>query len=557
MTPTGPLRRLSGTEAACAWRHVLTGGQTQTATRLTVAAVFSPAYVERAVGQWARGFRALSLRIVEEDGSLWFHEVPGLDTDQFHQETYPAAPPLPAQAYGYGYGHDGAARAGTARSGDVLRTGGPLWRLEVGHDPAAAATHLLLTCHPALCDGPSTARLLRALLDTLLGPGPSGRRDPVHRQDPAPDADELTYRPPPPPNPEPHPEPHPHPHPQPGPRTPLAQATGPGTPGAVPAPGSAGAVVPGVSGTTAPVTLTARQTARLTAWCRRHRITTEQFFAAALADSCARAAGQEEVALLTAVSLRQRYAEQVRVPEVGCFVRLVPASVRAGDGGTLADRARAYGLALRVADAAWRPTRQDHARIRRAVEDETAFAGGGLGFRFAQEGCADTALGHHAALVTRYTTTPYTAATTSHAAGATPCTAAIAPEAAGISHPAAITPNAAAVPPYAAAATAFGTVHAPRPYGTRHGRAAYETAYDPSYKAEFGVSSGAAAQGTAPRQLGFLHLSRFRGALTLSLGMPNPAESTGPSAGAGVASGGLTAPRIAAELTARALDPVT
>ncbi|MFF3446632.1 hypothetical protein ACFYXJ_05755 [Streptomyces sp. NPDC002667] len=531
MTPTGPLRRLSGTEAACAWRHALTGGRTQATTRLTVAAVFSPAYVERAVAQWARGFRALSLRIVEEGGSLWFHEVPGLGTDQFHQETYPAVAPLP----GHGYGRDGAAKTGTARAGDILGTGGPLWRLEVGHDPAAAATHLLLTCHPALCDGPSTARLLRALLDALLGPGPTGRGDLSHRQDPAPYADELTYRPPPLPNPEP--------HPQPGARTRLAHATGHRTAGAAPAPGPAGAVVvPRAPGTTAPVTLTARQTARLTAWCRRHGITTEQFFAAALADSCARAAGQEEVALLTAVSLRQRYAEQARVPEVGCFVRLVPATVRAGDGGTLADRAHAYGLALRVADAAWRPTRQDHARIRRAVEDETAFAGGGLGFRIAQEGCADTALGHHAALVTRYTTTPYTAATI--------------PDAADISHAAAITPYAAVTTRYAAAATAYGTVHVPRPYGTSHGRAAYESAYEPSYKAEFGVSGGAAAQGTAPRQLGFLHLSRFKGALTLSLGMPNSEETTDPLAEAGVASGRLTAPRIAAELIARALDPV-
>ncbi|MFD8739484.1 hypothetical protein ACFV06_31860, partial [Streptomyces sp. NPDC059618] len=217
MTPTGPLRRLSGTEAACAWRHALTGGQTQTTTRLTVAAELSPAHVEQAVARWVREFRALSLRIVEEGGSLWFHEVPGLAADQLRQETYTSTASGRSQSHGSGsgsgsgsgpdhdydrvhgdgHGHSGAAEAEAApRTEDVLRAGGPLWRLEVGHDPAAAATHLLLTCHPALADGPSTGRLLRALLNALLGPGPGGRGRGGKRQDPAPPTAELGSPPP-------------------------------------------------------------------------------------------------------------------------------------------------------------------------------------------------------------------------------------------------------------------------------------------------------------------------------------------------------------------------
>ncbi|MFD5520653.1 hypothetical protein [Streptomyces sp. NPDC127066] len=509
MTPAGALRRLSGTEAACAYRHALTGGHTQAATRLTVAAVFSPAHVERAVSWWARGFRALSLRIVEEGGSLWFHEVPGFTPEQLRQEMCTAAVPGP--------GHDGSGDVLASGAGDVLTAGGPLWRLGVGHDPAAAATHLLLTCHPALCDGPSTARLLRALLDALLGQGAAGWDRPGYRHDPAPDTDELTYRPPSPP----------YPGPAPAPQSSLAfRAAGPkslapvlGTVGRTKNPGPVSGAVErvaasGGAGIMAPVSLTARQSARLTAWCGRHRITAGQFFAAALADSCARAAGQEEVALLTAVSLRRRYAERARVSEVGCFVNVVRATVRTGDGGALVDHARAYGLAVRAADAAWYPVRQDHARIRRAVEDETAAAAdGGLGFRVTQEGCADTVLGHHAALVTRYGTTLY---------GTSP----------------------------------YEARYRTAPYEAVHGTSAYEAGGGTSaYGTAYGISPGAAVHGAGPRRLGVLHLSRFKGAFTLSLGMPGlPEAGAGARAAAGY--GGLTAPEIAAELTARALDLV-
>ncbi|MFD8739485.1 hypothetical protein ACFV06_31865, partial [Streptomyces sp. NPDC059618] len=326
--------------------------------------------------------------------------------------------------------------------------------------------------------------------------GPAGRESAGHRQDPAPDADELTYRPPPPP------------HPRPG-AAPIS--TQPQLPDTDTAFASDAMTVHGGAEGAAPVSLTARQTARLTAWCRRHLITTEEFFAAALADSCARAAGQEEVALLTAVSLRQRYAERARLSEVGCFVRLVPATVRAGDSGALADRARGYGQALRAADADWRPVRQDHARIRRAVEFETE-AGAGFGFRVTQDGCVDTALGHHAALVTRYTTTPY--ANTSYT---------------GV--------------------TSRGV--------TSDANTTYGATYKSEHQAAYGLS-WTAVRSAAPRQLGFLHLSRFRGALTVSLGMPNSTGIEGGSPERAVAgSGALTAPRIAAELAARALAPAT
>ncbi|MFE2531588.1 hypothetical protein [Streptomyces sp. NPDC059371] len=590
MTPAGVLRRLSGTEAACAYRHALTGGQTQAATRLTVAAVFSPAYVERAVARWARGFRALSLRIVEEGGSLWFHEVPGFAPDQLRQEMCTAAVPGVGRAGAgdvtspgaddvltFGAGNVLLSRAGdglksvsragdvlksVSRAGDVLMSGagdvltadGPLWRLGVGHDPAAAATHLLLTCHPALCDGPSMARLLRALLDALLGEGPAGCGRVGYRQDPAPDADELTYQPPPPPYLGTGPGRGQGPIP--APRAPLGlHSAGPNimtpVPGAPvpsdlrPALNSAGTVAASIgAGGVAPISLTARQSARLTAWCGRHRITAGEFFAAALADSCARAVGQEEVALLTAVSLRRRYAESVRVSEVGCFVNVVRATVRAGDGGALADHARAYGLAVREADAAWHPVRQDHARIRRAVEAETAaaVAGGGLGFRVTQEGCADTALGHHAALVTRYGTTPY--GTVSYGSVSYGLA----------SYGAEFGTTPWGTPSYATASQK--AVHGTSPYGVMHGTTPYEPGYGRSgCGTPYGISPGTAVPSAAPRPFGVLHLSRFKGALTLSLGMPDPPEARA-SAGASTGDGGLNAPEIAAELTARALDLV-
>lgn len=527
MTPAGALRRLSGTEAACAYRHALTGGHTQAATRLTVAAVFSPAHVERAVAWWARGFRALSLRIVEEGGSLWFHEVPGFTPEQLRQEMCTAAVPGP--------GHDGSGDVLASGAGDVLTAAGPLWRLGVGHDPAAASTHLLLTCHPALCDGPSTARLLRALLDALLGQGAAGWGRPGYRHDPAPDADELTYRPPPPPYPGPPAGLVPAPAPL-APRAarPKSLTPVPGTLGRTKSPGpitgaaEAVAASGGAGCGVAPVSLTARQSARLTAWCGRHRITAGQFFAAALADSCARAAGQEEVALLTAVSLRRRYAESARVSEVGCFVNVVRATVRAGDGGPLVDHARAYGLAVRAADAAWHPVRQDHARIRRAVEDETAAAAdGGLGFRVTQEGCADTVLGHHAALVTRYETALY---------GTSP-----------YGSPSCGSPSYEARHRTAPYAARYWTT----PYEAVHGTRAYEAGGGTS---AYGISPGRPCTARAPA-------ARRPASVPLQGGLHALTRDARPPGGGGRGSGyrrvrGLTAPEIAAELTARALDLV-
>ncbi|MFD5639612.1 hypothetical protein ACFWJM_36500, partial [Streptomyces sp. NPDC127077] len=348
------------------------------------------------------------------------------------------------------------------------------------------------------------------------------------------------------------------PGPIPAPRAPLGpRAAGPKrltpVPGAPvssdlrPVLGSAGAVVEAVGAGS--VALTARQSARLTAWCRRHRVTAGEFFAAALADSCARAVGQEEVALLTAVSLRRRYAECVRVSEVGCFVDVVRATVRAGDGGALADHARAYGLAVREADAARHPVRQDHARIRRAVEAETAaaVAGGGLGFRVTQEGCADTALGHHAALVTRYGTTPHG-------------TLAFGPLAHGsvsyglASYEAEFGTAPWRTPPYATASRK--AVHGTSPYEVMHGTGPNGPGYGTSGDGTpYSSSPGTAVHGAAPRPFGVLHLSRFKGALTLSLGMPDLPEMRA-RAGASTGNGGLNAPEIAAELTARALDLV-
>ncbi|MGW3917443.1 hypothetical protein ACWEBX_39120, partial [Streptomyces sp. NPDC005070] len=74
------------------------------------------------------------------------------------------------------------------------------------------------------------------------------------------------------------------------------------------------------------------------------------------------------------------------------------------------------------------------------------------------------------------------------------------------------------------------------------------------YGTPYGIFPGAEVH-SAARPFGVLHLSRFKGALTLSLGMPDPPDVAA-RAGAPASSGALTAPGIAAELTARALDLV-
>ncbi|MFD7482782.1 hypothetical protein [Streptomyces mirabilis] len=148
---------------------------------------------------------------------------------------------------------------------------------------------------------------------------------------------------------------------------------------------------------------TREESLALKSWCRERRVTVNQFFAVAPADSYAEVTGRSEVNLCTAVSLRRRYEESAELPDVGCFINVilnVPVRVVRGDP---ADEARDYAAAPARADAAWRPPLRDHAVIRRAVE-QTAAARSAAGICITNVGVVDPALGPHTARVTGYRT---------------------------------------------------------------------------------------------------------------------------------------------------------
>ncbi|MEC4015052.1 hypothetical protein [Streptomyces sp. H27-D2] len=411
MSAVKEVRRLSDIEATFAYRHALMHGDTQVTTHVTLDAAFGPEQVERAVRLWARRFPLLSLRIGEAGGSLWFRQSGPPCPGQLAQCELPGAR-TPADLL-------------ADEVNDVLPGGGRLWRLRVAHDRMAGVTHVYFTRHHALSDGYAEGRLVRALLDLLFGrPGVDGVPSAV--EDLAPNADELTYRPPrrdPPvwpgtasrPGTE-HEQGMEHgqrtEHEQgtergqgaehcPGARWPL-ERTGPGASAGEsgqPA-GQRGADRPWRARGTGVVSLSLppRESLRLKRWCGERQVTISQFLAAALAESYARTTGRDEVVLSSTVSLRQRYAEHVLVPEAGCFLNVVPTPLRIGVGGPVG-HARAYARSLRAADAAWRPGCREHSRIRRAVEAEAA-GEGAAGISVTDAGSVDVALGAHAARVT-------------------------------------------------------------------------------------------------------------------------------------------------------------
>ncbi|WP_323139010.1 phthiocerol/phthiodiolone dimycocerosyl transferase family protein [Streptomyces mirabilis] len=151
-----------------------------------------------------------------------------------------------------------------------------------------------------------------------------------------------------------------------------------------------------------PLAFTREESLALKSWCRERRVTVNQLFAVALADSYAEATGRSEVNLCTAVSLRRRYEESAELPDVGCFINVLNVPVRVGRGDP-ADEARDYTAAPARADAAWRPPLRDHTVIRRAVE-QTAAARSAAGICITSVGVVDPALGPHTARVTGYRT---------------------------------------------------------------------------------------------------------------------------------------------------------
>ncbi|WP_329563725.1 hypothetical protein [Kitasatospora sp. NBC_01266] len=367
MTAARPVRRLCRVEAEQAWAHLLAEGTGQVTTRFTVLAAFGAQYLDRVVARWARRFPALSLRIGEQDDGLWFRRPDGEPPGRAgQQELGPGRTPEQLLA---------------EEAGTVLPPCGPLWRLRIVHARRDCVTHFYLTCHPAICDTYTVGRLVRALLDLLFGEEPE-HPGPPHRftEQLMPDQDELTYRAPA--------------------VSAMPAAPWPGTP--APAPSGAGVVAQaGALGDRLwQLSLSPRQHAGLKSWCGSRRITLDQLFAALLATGLARAAGHDRVEVLTALSLRRRYAESTRLSDIGCCVATLRTELCAG-GGSPADLARAYAARVTAADAAWRPERLGHAGTRATVTDQAAGAVGTTA-RFASEGSADTVLGGHARRVTEF-----------------------------------------------------------------------------------------------------------------------------------------------------------
>ncbi|MEY9939127.1 hypothetical protein [Streptacidiphilus sp. MAP5-3] len=381
MTAARPVRRLGSIEAEQAWAHLLAEGAGQVTTRVTVQAAFGAQYLDQVVARWAQRFPALSLRIGEEGDDLWFRhsgdEAPGragqeeLGQEELGQEELgPERTPEQLLA---------------EEIGIVLPPSGPLWRLRIVHARRECVTHFYLTCHPAISDVHTVGRLMRVLLDLLFGEE-DGRQGP-HRftEQLVPDQDELTYR-----------------------AWPVAAvAAGPVMPwpfaaGAMPSESAERAERPAARGETLgdglwQLSLSPRQHAGLKSWCRARQITVDQLFVALAATGSARAAGDERVEVLTARSLRRRYAESTRLSGIGCCTAALHTQLCTGDGSPT-DLARTYAASVTAADAAWRPEQLPHTLIRAAVADRT----GRTGVRFASEGSTDTVLGGHARRVTEF-----------------------------------------------------------------------------------------------------------------------------------------------------------
>ncbi|MFF9485500.1 hypothetical protein [Streptomyces sp. NPDC014676] len=356
-----PPRRLSDVEAAFAYTHALMHGTTQVTTHITVRGDLGPEHFRQGAERWAGELPLLALRIEERPDGLWFTTGPGPRAGQIRQSLL-TAPDSP----------DDVLRQ---ELNDVLPTGGPLWRLRLVRDPGAGTAHLYFTRNHAISDGHSTGAVVRALLDALFGPADAPSPHDVRSV--APNGDELTYRPPE------------------RPAAPLAARPEP-----VPFADHRPWCERGAD--FVPLTLTRRESLALKAWCRSRGVTVNQFFAVALAESFAAAAGRSEVALFTAVSLRKRYTESAALPDVGCFINVLGVPLRL-DRGDLLDHARDYATLLERADAAWRPPMREHAAIRRAVE-EAAAAGSAPGICITNVGVVDPALGPHTDRVTGYRT---------------------------------------------------------------------------------------------------------------------------------------------------------
>ncbi|MBT2406187.1 MULTISPECIES: hypothetical protein [unclassified Streptomyces] len=371
------LRMLDDVEASFAYMQSELGGSTQVTTHLAVEERFGEPALVRAVADWVRDLPVLALRIREAaGGGLWFH----------------AGPPPGREALRHGVLPGGRSVREVLREelNEVLPAGGPLWRLRALEDPSGAVTHLFFTRNHAISDGFTTGVMAGTLLARLFGsapaglPGLPGSHGLPERPGSAPHGVPLTYQPP-----------------RYEPSGPVPQ--GPAVPdSAPPVPFDAAAPWAERRADFTTLDLTVPESAAVKAYCAEQRITVNEFFATALAESFGAATGRAELDFFTAVSLRGRFAQARFLSDPGCRIGVVRARLRLGGEGLAANAAR-YRSAFGAADAAWRPPARDHAEIRDAVR---ALAGGDSapGICVTNVGVVDPALGPHADRVSEFRT---------------------------------------------------------------------------------------------------------------------------------------------------------
>lgn len=324
------LRKLSDVEASFALMNALLAGNTQVTTLVTLDGEFDPRQVETSVHRLIDLFPFLGTRIVEDAGILWFFESADRSGIEItHRRLRTGQSP-----------HDLL----RLELNDVLPTGGLLWRMRVVMDPGTDQTHFYFTRNHAISDGFSTTKLWGVFLRLINGAAMP--QDAIQVRI-APNADALTYRPPE----------------EPAMVEELREAERQTTlPYCVDVP------VDERRAEFVSIPFSVAETDEVRAFCKRHGVTVNQFFTAALARGFSQSTGTAETNMFTAVSLRKRYVENEFLSDIGCFINVINPHLPIHDAPLL-QVAAYYQTAFCRQDALWRPLGRDHTAIRAAVEE--------------------------------------------------------------------------------------------------------------------------------------------------------------------------------------------
>lgn len=362
----GAMRRLSDVEAAFALMNIDLSGATQVVTQVSIEARFDNRRIRDACAQWVLGAPILRQRIEMRGTDLHLvadAEEPGSAINIVDLEGVPDLDQILENELN-----------------EPLPEAGSLWRLTFLRCARDSSTHLFFVRTHAISDGATTAYLVRSLIDNLLGSTPP--------TSPAIDVGEASL------NPDLYPLTRP---------PILARPTSSRTfsdsqPESIPL-------------HTQPQVHTGRsefvswQINKVAAsgfmnWAKWKGWTINELLATALAEATAHALDRESVGIYTAVSLRPWYEEQVRLAP-GCTIGVVETAVHvnAGFEGAL----QSYREGLATAMAHWSPPRREHTTIKSQVAsllDQVS----SRGVCITNTGRADSALGRHKALISRYRT---------------------------------------------------------------------------------------------------------------------------------------------------------